>query len=236
MKKFLFLSLILLFSVFLYNSCEKAQNIKSPVTDQEFPGTANKGESSKEVVLGTADLTIDAARLQSSMVIRTKVFKAGDCALVEACVNGSGKRKLLRFDVATPNIGNADLILGNPANNSLFVYSPCHGHYHFSDYANYDLLNANGSSVVAGHKQAFCLEDFSRYDPAAGPAKYTCSNQGISVGWQDVYGSYLDCQWIDITDIQPGNYQLRVTINPLGKLTESTLTNNVATVPVKIPK
>jgi hypothetical protein len=182
------------------------------------------------------DLTIDAARLQASVVVRTHVFKSKDCAVNEACVGNAGKRRLMRFDVATPNIGEADLVLGDPSNNPLFIYSPCHGHYHFSGYALYELLDAGGATVLTGRKQAFCLEDFAQYSSSAGPAKYTCNNQGISVGWQDIYGSYLDCQWLDVTGIAPGNYYLRVTINPDFLLTESDYSNNAATVPVKISK
>src|SRR5262249_33106076 len=42
------------------------------------------------------DLTIDAAHLQASAVVRTRVFKSTDCAVAEGCVGGVGKRKLLR--------------------------------------------------------------------------------------------------------------------------------------------
>jgi lysyl oxidase len=192
------------------------------------------------------NITINAARIQSSLVFRTTQFKGNNCATVEGCVGGPGKRSLMRFDVQTPNIGTADLYLGNPANNPAFVFSPCHGHYHLEGYAFYDLLNPNGTPVVVngrvivGHKQAFCLLDYVKVDPAAGPAKYTCSNQGISVGWSDVYGSNLDCQWIDVTGVPGGNYFLRVTINggPSGThvFAESDYSDNVAVVPVTIPQ
>jgi len=193
------------------------------------------------------NITINPARLQASVSFKTQQFKPTDCAIVESCVSGSGKRSMLKFDVQTPNIGDADLYLGNPADHpELFIYSPCHGHYHLLGYAIYELLKLDstpvkvGGNAVVGHKQAFCLEDLSQVDPSAGPAKYTCSNQGISVGWSDVYGSYLDCQWIDITGVAPGGYLLRVTIN--GGLygnhvfAESNYADNVATVPVTIPK
>ncbi|MGH8595753.1 MAG: lysyl oxidase family protein, partial [Gammaproteobacteria bacterium] len=141
------------------------------------------------------DLTIDADRLRASMDLRTRQFRTTDCAVQEGCVSGTGKRLLLRFDVATPNIGTADLVLGNPADRpDLFTYSPCHQHYHLNGYALYELIYYTNSTtvvVVTGRKQAFCLEDFQQYDPGAGPAQFTCSYQGISAGWADVYGKYL---------------------------------------------
>jgi hypothetical protein len=182
------------------------------------------------------DLTIDGARLRASVDIKTRVFKSTDCAIAEGCVGGTGKRTVMRFAVATPNIGTADLVLGDPIKNPLFVFSPCHGHYHFSGYALYELLDTGGRTLLTGRKQAFCLEDFARYDANAGPAKFTCAYQGISVGWQDIYGTYLDCQWLDVTGVPPGSYLLRVTINPQALLQESDYSNNTATVPVTIPK
>ena len=193
------------------------------------------------------DLTIDAARLQSSIVFKTAMFKSTDCALAEAdkCVNAAGKRTLMKFDVAIPNIGNADFILGDPTKKpALFTFSPCHGHYHLLGFASYELLDASGATVLTGRKQAFCLEDFAQYYANAAPAKYTCGNQGISVGWEDIYGGYLDCQWLDVTDVPPGNYTLRVIVNAKAyavsgagvdaALKESNYVNNVAVVPVKI--
>ncbi len=154
------------------------------------------------------DLTINQDRLRTSIVFRKQVFKSTDCAIVEGCVTGSGKRSLMKFDVEIRNVGTADLILGSPtdpSNSSLFQFSSCHGHYHLTGFASYELLNSAGTVVLTGRKQAFCLEDYTKIDPNAGPAKYTCSNQGIQVGWADVYGSYLDCQWLDVTGIPLGH-------------------------------
>jgi uncharacterized cysteine cluster protein YcgN (CxxCxxCC family) len=72
--------------------------------------------------------------------------------------------------------------------------------------------------------------------PGVGCSKvYDCYNQGIQPGWSDLYGNTLDCQWLDITDVRPGNYQLRVSLNPNAALQEVTLDNNTAIVPVTIP-
>ena len=102
-----------------------------------------------------ADLTIDAGLLKSSLRLSVQKFSSSSCAVQEGCVAGPGKRKLLHFAVATPNVGDADLVLGNPADHpELFVYSPCHGHYHFQGYALYELLDSSGVVVLRGRKQA----------------------------------------------------------------------------------
>lgn len=164
------------------------------------------------------------------------------CTLYEGCVDGVGWRRVLRFDTKTANIGSRDLILGVPANHpDLYTYSPCHAHHHFDNYARYSLLSGN-EQVAFGHKQAFCLLDF---EPWAWPdsseeAFYTCFNQGLSIGWSDTYSAGLDCQWIDITELAPGEYTLRMEVNlPPEGVAHSTLVerrydNNVLDLPVVV--
>ena len=45
----------------------------------------------------------------------------------------------------------------------------------------------------------------------------------------------LDCQWLDITGVPAGDYQISVTVNPNRAFEEVTLDNNTSTVPVTIP-
>src|SRR5262249_41940799 len=113
------------------------------------------------------DLTIDAARLAASLDFKSQVFQPGSCALAEEdmCVDSTGKRTLMRFDVAIPNIGTAPFVIGSPtdpANTNYFEYSPCHGHYHFIGFVSYELFGAN-NYYKPGRKQAFCLIDYSLY-------------------------------------------------------------------------
>jgi Lysyl oxidase len=185
------------------------------------------------------DLVIDVDDLRASVVVSSRTFTPADCAVVEGCITEPGTRRLLRFDTATANIGTADLVVGSPTASACFQFSQCHQHYHFRGFSLYTLLETDGTTVAAaGHKQSFCLEDVEQYAqaPAPDPAvPFTCGNQGLHVGWEDVYPSDIDCQWIDITGVPPGNYLLEVAVNTAGYLPESNYANDSATVPVTIP-
>jgi len=186
------------------------------------------------------DLALDQDRLRAELGIGTATFSAQGCSVQEGCVAAAGMRRLLHFSVVTPNVGTADLYLGDPSRNpALFVYSACHMHYHFQGYALYRLLDQQGTEVLTGRKRAFCLEDFERQrnPPLGGPrnAQYDCSNQGISMGWADTYYNGLQCQFLDVTDVPPGTYTLEVTINPDHILPELRYDNNVGTVTFTLP-
>ena len=155
-------------------------------------------------------------------------YASNACEVIEGCAI-AGPRRVLRFDTETRNIGTADLVIGNPQGNPLFEYASCHGHYHFSDFASYRLIDAASRIAATGSKVGFCLEDVQRFDTSARPsAMYDCNFQGISAGWADVYVSQLPCQWIDITGLAAGAYTLRVEIDPANRLPEANETNNVA--------
>lgn len=162
------------------------------------------------------------------------------CELQEGCVGGLGLRRIMRFATAVPNVGSKDLVMGIPPNNpDLFHYSGCHDHYHFDGFAEYQLLDGD-DQVTSGHKQAFCMLDTISWAWPFELSVFDCANQGISRGFVDVYEDGLPCQWIDITEIDPGDYTLRIELNPIPKgfryhtLNERDYTNNVIEVPVTI--
>jgi hypothetical protein len=167
-------------------------------------------------------------------------YTAENCEVVEGCAL-PGPRRYLIFNTETRNIGTADLDLGDPAANTNFVYAPCHRHYHFMDFADYRLVNSAGQPVAIGLKAGFCLLDSLRWDDSAAFGwKYDCNHQGIQRGWADVYHAYaqgtnlLSCQWVDITGLDAGIYMLEIEVNPIGRLTELTRTNNLARLSVVI--
>ena len=172
------------------------------------------------------------------------IFVAPDsCSLYEGCVDGTGWRRVLRFDTKIANRGATDMVLGVPANHpDLFTFSPCHEHHHFDDYATYELLDGD-EVVAAGRKQAFCLVDWESWawpELTEEDRQYTCFNQGLKVGWSDTYEEQLDCQWIDVTGLAEGDYTLRMEVNLPGPgKTHSTLVerrydNNVLELPVVV--
>jgi hypothetical protein len=150
-------------------------------------------------------LIIDGARAQSTVRVAEENIATTSCAVFEGCTQ-PGRRKLMRFDLAVANVGSADLPVGVPSSPSLapcFTWSSCHAHYHFTAFANYQLLNRNTGAVVGrGAKASSCLQDAYRWtDPGNAPVlqsgqRYWCANQGIHRGYQDVYGAHLDCQWV----------------------------------------
>ncbi len=181
------------------------------------------------------DVFIDEAYLASSIVQGVETA-TDSCLIDERCIGGIGSRTLLHFGIRIPNVGTGDMHLGSPsALNPNFAFSACHGHYHFEAYGQYRLLSTGGCVVANGHKSGWCVMDLGAYSASPpGPARYGCGDMGISVGWADTYGVGTGCQWVDVTDVPPGDYVLEATVNPDLLIPESDYTNNTVRVPVTI--
>ncbi|KAI8821979.1 Lysyl oxidase-domain-containing protein [Fimicolochytrium jonesii] len=194
------------------------------------------------------DFAPDGDHAQATLYIDHVDAAEDPCLQNEGCLTGNGTRMLLRFGSMVHNIGDADGYLGNPPeahndpnNPRYWHWDTCHGHWHFTAYANYRLLSADRQTVILnGHKNGFCLEDVGCDVEGLEPV-YNCNNQGISVGCHDLYDETLPCQWIDVTDLhlQPGytantEYTLEIDINPDGFFPEKTIDNNKAFAKVVI--
>jgi hypothetical protein len=182
------------------------------------------------------NLIVRSDVLGQQWLVRDEDLSAAACSVQEGNVT-PGLRRLVRFTVMTPNIGDADINIGDPnehyaANDGLYEFASCHGHYHFRHYAIYQLVDPKTDKVWKAAKRGFCMLDTDpnpAYLPGPVPREWkyrSCGgigipgNQGISAGWADTYRFYLAGQYfvLDGGDGQPevpaGNYIIRVTVNP----------------------
>ncbi|MFN2426996.1 MAG: lysyl oxidase family protein [Candidatus Binatia bacterium] len=176
-----------------------------------------------------ADLEVLANGLENHRLIY-RYIEPGSCAIEEGCVGGPGWRRLLQFDASVKNIGASPVHVGDVGDESdvvqhnMFEFSACHGHMHFSHYGDftYDV-----DPAPLGSKRAFCLESVTRYEnneetPLTHP--YSCHYQGVAAGWGDDYIAGIDCQWIDVTNLDtaggPVTAPLVFEVNPDGFLCE----------------
>ncbi|XP_042339862.1 LOW QUALITY PROTEIN: lysyl oxidase-like 5a [Plectropomus leopardus] len=184
---------------------------------------------------GLPDLVPDPYYIQAASYIQRVQMYALRCAAEENCLSRSAYhpsvrdldyRVLLRFPQRVKNQGTADFLPVKPRHE--WEWHSCHQHYHSMEaFSNYDLLDVStGQKVAEGHKASFCLEDTS-CDPGV-RRRFACTahTQGLGPGCYDTYHANIDCQWIDITDVPPGNYILKVTVNPSQMVQESDFSNN----------
>ncbi|XP_062612834.1 uncharacterized protein LOC134274574 isoform X2 [Saccostrea cucullata] len=208
--------------------------------EHEGPVQCSSRDSVAGVICTSAlpDLEPSIYMLETTTFLQDRHLYYLQCAMEENCLAPSAyeaqrsrywrqsTRRLLRFSSVVKNIGTADF---KPmTDRSQWEWHACHMHYHSMDvFAHYDIMDQNGNRVAEGLKASFCLED-SACNPGIFP-KYSCQNygqQGISVGCSDNYMADIDCQWVDITDLKPGEYIFKVEVNPKMLVAEISFDNN----------
>ncbi|MBU2670250.1 hypothetical protein KOI35_42790 [Actinoplanes bogorensis] len=119
-----------------------------------------------------------------------------------------------------------------------------HKHWHFTDFAQYNLLDSTQKLAVRSGKEAFCLANTDAVDFTIPNAKWRPDNTDLStscgantvvavrevldIGNGDTYSQYRPGQSFEITDLPNGTYYIQVLANPENKLAELDTTNNSA--------
>ncbi|WP_409183711.1 lysyl oxidase family protein [Amycolatopsis sp. VS8301801F10] len=141
-------------------------------------------------------------------------------------------------------------------------YEPAmaHQHWHLMNFEHFALISKTGATIVTDRKNGFCLgdryalPDVSDLEHVPGETgadaelaerlrANNCRHQepnaldvveGISVGSGDDYTYQVDFQWLDITHVPSGTYDLVNTVNDDRTLAEKNYDNNSSSVSLSI--
>jgi Lysyl oxidase len=133
--------------------------------------------------------------------------EGGDGSVDLGCID-KGSHRVLRFNLHCLNVGDEDLVIGNPKERpDIFEHSDVFdtGFQFREKFFVYALKNDDSGVIQRGYKIPFCFD---------GGPKYSCDYQGIAAGGnEDVYESDLPCQFVRIDDVPDGEYILEATVN-----------------------
>lgn len=144
-----------------------------------------------------------------------------------------------------------------------YQFHKVHGHLHYKGFGQsflYPWSEEGGRADVpisVGKKVGFCVIDVVLLDeywgqtgngPRAHVFPFDCIvpdeidpagpqlwvEQGVQVGWADVYGWNLADQYINITDVPDGTYELVQIANPTTSMIESDANDNCASTVIRI--
>jgi hypothetical protein len=133
-----------------------------------------------------------------------------------------------------------------------YVVDPSHQHWHLLPFMRYELRRESDNKLVTrDQKTGFCLGDRYNLDPSSqlpgepenrewatncgpGQTELLGLEEGISVGWGDVYEAWRDGQYLDVTEVKAGRYYLVHRVNQGRPLEESNYANNASAVLISI--
>lgn len=133
-----------------------------------------------------------------------------------------------------------------------FQFKDEHDHWHLANFANYELWSVGDNGirddlVATSVKVSFCIWDYGEYtegnfdlaigDLTPGERQYPrCEHkeQGLTVGWFDLYDPFTAGQTIDILDVPNGVYILRTLINVNREIFELEHKNNESSIYIEI--
>ena len=186
--------------------------------------------------------TIELNPRQTQLRFGATVWNAGSSALVLDGFRNTGDESKMDtyqyfFDAEGEQAGYQRV-------GSMKYHGANHMHWHYEDFAEYSLVDADKKTVAVSKKISFCLANTDPVDltlPGAdwmqGPDDLhsVCGDNGamsvrqqLSAGHGDTYMQYQAGQAIPVKDLRNGTYYLKVHANPFGRLVESDATNNIS--------
>lgn len=133
-----------------------------------------------------------------------------------------------------------------------YVFESDHQHWHYLGFERYELRRASDYRLVApDQKTGFCLGDRLDSDPNSllpgeppqpvftsscglGKPDLLSVEEGISVGYLDIYYANFEGQFVDVRGVPAGEYYLVHRVNADHKLLESDYGNDAASVLVSL--
>jgi Lysyl oxidase len=128
--------------------------------------------------------------------------------------------------------------------------NPSHQHWHLQPFEVYELRTLDGQRIVRDHKSGFCLSsDLLSEQPSLGPigtrpiGTTDCQRnnprakrvvEGIEVGYGDIYPPMKEGQYVDISGVPYGDYDLVNRVNVGRKIRELNYANDAASLRIRL--
>jgi hypothetical protein len=136
-----------------------------------------------------------------------------------------GTRRALAFQVQVRNTGEADLELAEEESEGALGTIPCDGSDGVPELLGWSVRG--GGVQVGGTLPTLCLGAPDSAGQGGAPA---CTAHRLPAGESVAQPQAPHCAFADITELEPGEYELEVMVNPSGRLPEQTLEDNRVTV------
>ncbi len=176
------------------------------------------------------------------------VWNAGDSPLVVDGFREKGKPIMDSYQYFYDADGNQVGYV--PAGHMVWDPAPTHHHWHFSDFARYQLVSADKHYVQRSHKDGFCLAATDAIDFTVPGALWRPFNTDLSTacgdfsalavsevlpsGSGDTYEQFRAGQSFDLKGVPNGVYDVEIDANPDHVLTEQSFANNVSVRKIRI--
>jgi hypothetical protein len=133
-----------------------------------------------------------------------------------------------------------------PTGASMYYGGDGHNHWHVRDLERFSLTRSGSDAPVRlGAKHGFCFWDTLRFgskkDPFYTPPRGACGQasdlrvqEGLSVGWADVYPAHLPDQYVDVTGLPDGRYTFRGVADAGGWFREADESNNFTWTQIRL--